>query len=286
MKPKNQLSVILIIFTLFSASKLMAQVPQIFGFNPKDAQLITIKNNSGDSANDFHLQVKVPLPGMGGIPVIKKVVFVPGAAGQNGAFRDTLFPPGSTPSGCDWGAAENNFMVPPGQGFRIQLWGNGYNKDSTYLTRNGTPLSTNGLKFRMEINKNTGGGNGNMKMVNEDNAGIVLQNVIMHINNSNFPFDSVNYSPTGTVVPGIPLSMLINPGDSVMYPYTGSLAGNWLTMHMIAAKVTSPGDYFEMGAAAFEENQAAIPTLTEWGLIVLAVLTLSFGIFYIVKMRG
>ncbi len=272
---------VIIAGTLTWSVSVSAQGPQLFGFNEKDAQIITIKNTSGDSANDFHLKVKVPLPGMGGTPIIKKVVFVPGAAGQTGAFKDSVFAQ-PYPSSCDWGAAENNFMVPPGQAIRIQLWGNGYKKDSTYLTRNGIPLSTNGLKVRLEINKNGGGGGGGtMKMVNEDGSGILLQNLELHINNSNFPFDSVNYSPTGTLVPGIPASLMVNPGDSIVYSYSGNLPGNWITLHCWAARTSSPGDYFEMGAAANDIVLATIPTLSQWGLITLAILMLSIGLFYV-----
>lgn len=270
---------ILVSLVLILSVSVSAQGPQLFGFNDKDAQLITIKNNSAVAANDFHLKVKVPLPGMGGTPIIKKVVFVPGAAGQNGAFKDSVF---STPypSSADWGVAENNFAIPPGQGFRIQLWGNGYDKDSTYLTRNGTPISTNGLKVRMEINK-SGGGGGAMKIVNEDGSGILLQNLELHINNTNFPFDSVNYSPTGSLVSGIPVSMMINPGDSVEYQYTGNLPGNWITLHFLAARTSVPGEYFEMGAAANDVVQTTIPTLSQWGLMALSILILSIGIFFV-----
>ncbi|MCX6292246.1 MAG: hypothetical protein NT126_10850 [Bacteroidetes bacterium] len=272
-------------FLLFS-SMAKAQGPQLFGFNTKDAHLITIINNSGDSANDFHLKVKVPLPGMGGIPIIKKVVFVPGGPGQKGAFRDTTFsPPGYQPNSFDWGPGSNNFKIPPGGGFRIQLWGNGYDKDSTFLTHNGTPITTNGLKVRNEINKG-GNGSGTMKIKNEDGSGIILQNVVMHINNTNFPFDSVVYSPNGSMVPGIPNSMLINPGDSVMYPYSGNLPGNWITLDYMAARISSPSVVYEMGAAANDVVANAIPAMTLWGTIIMFVMLVSLGVFFLKVRRN
>jgi len=279
---KNYISLIIVMLSILTATMVHGQGPQLFGFNDKDAQVITIKNTSAvDSADDFHLRVKVPLPGMGGIPVIKKVKFIPGAAGQVGAFKDTVFSQ-PHPSAADWAGADNNFKLGPGQAMRVQVWGNGVHKDSTYLTKGGVPISTNGLKVRMEINKTGGGaGTGTMKIVNEEGAGIILQNLTLHINNTNIPFDSVNYSPNGTIVPGIPFSTFINPGDSISYSYLGNLVGNWISLHFIAATTAAPGDYYEMGAIANEVNQAAIPTLPQWGLILLAILLLVTGVFFL-----
>lgn len=276
------LSPIIVMFSLLISTMVHGQGPQLFGFNDKDAQVITIKNTSAsDSADDFHLRVKVPLPGLGGIPVIKKVKFIPGGPGQVGAFKDTVFSQ-PHPTAADWAGVDNNFKLGPGEAMRVQVWGNGVQKDSTYLTKGGVPISTNNLRVRMEINKTGGGaGSGTMKIVNEEGVGIILQNVTLHINNTNIPFDSVTYSPNGTLVPAIPFSMFINPGDSVTYSYLGNLVGNWITLHFFAATTTAPGEYYEMGAAANEVNTAAIPTLPQWGLILLSILLLITGVFFI-----
>jgi hypothetical protein len=81
--------------------------------------------------------------------------------------------------------------------------------------------------------------------------------------------------------PGIPMTIFAAlPAGSYFLPVTMNDYGpGYGGDYMIKISETAPGDPSTWCAAA-------IPTLSQWGLIILGCVLLGFGTFYIVRMRG
>ncbi len=227
----------------------------------------TFKNTSAVAANDFHL---VTFNGKG-----VKNANCPGF----GAQSDKAFnPPEQT---VDWASGDNVTPIPADGSIEITMEGAPLTEfsDDSYFTLNGVEVGTKMVACAANFD-NTGALTGAITFSNYGNEAIVLSSVIVHVDNNNNPISSgPAYSPTGSVVPGIPATINLGPGASQSFPYTFANAALFVSTQYNSALASDPGDLFDEQSSAIQS--VSIPTLTQWGLIILAGLLLIVGVFFL-----
>jgi PKD-like domain/Secretion system C-terminal sorting domain len=225
----------LIFLLILITDKLNAQIGK------REFHYHAFQNVSGDSANDFHL---VAIPG-GGFKAIG--VRFPKDGGGVPAFPHKDFG-GVLVSPAGWSSSENHIEIPPGGKMDVCIEGNSPDYKKCYFTKNGDSLHTKRTEIYYEIvPSNPFSSSGNIRIENRGGTPIGLIDIIANVDNISDPF-SGTFNPTGTQVPGIPSFLIINPGDSLDFPYVSIDIYKFVSIRGRSFELFDQNNTFEDGA--------------------------------------
>jgi len=242
---------------------------------PPKAKTKEFKNTSGQPANDFHLQVL----GAGSIVSANCPGF---GANSTKTFPVPANQQAEQVKNVSWPASEN--VTPIAANGSVIITYNAtsglanFDLGDCYFTKDGVKVTTKAIDVNAGL-KNNGANSGEVEFSNYDPLqSIVLTNIVVHVDNSVDPVSTGPYSPTGTLVGGIPSTITLAPGASQTYPFTFTNGAYFVSTHYTSALVSDPTDLFDESSSS--EQVQSIPTLPQWGLILLAGLLLGGGILF------
>lgn len=241
---------------------------------------IQVQNKSAVEANDFHGEMSpntVGLPGKAATASSKE------NSSGNKAFPDNVYSP---PANKFYWPASSNITPIPADGGKMTVMTepDKINTAKSYLTRDSLPIATAFMPVKNDL-KSSGSNAGQFSAKNLDPVNpIVLTSLQVYVDNPTNPVSISGWSPAGTLVSGIPPSVTLLPGQTITFPFSYTNPGFYVSSHFFAAYVSEPADTFEFTDAMIQSS--LIPTLTQWGLIILAIGLIAVGSVYIYKRRA
>jgi hypothetical protein len=235
----------------------------------------TLKNTSDQTADDLHVVVTNKAG-----TVVEAV-----SKARSAAFTDP--PSGEGTSTLDWpGGAAPAGSVPPGLSDQIAIC----NEDADFLidlnnahfTHGGNPLATKMVALKQGWDLDDDATTVSLDMTNFTGHGAVLISSIQVYKDNNVvdfrleESSSPYHVPSGTLVFS-DNNIVLNEGDPPIIIDLGvvDLEGYELMVATIAP-MDDPSDVYFV-ASGFRPGRSAIPTVSEWGLIVMALLLLTGG---------
>ena len=229
----------------------------------------TFRNNDVVDANDFNAVALYPKsPGHPGQPIKSAA-----AKDVNGvkAFDDQAF--GTAVNSFYWTPAQCQKVIKPDKTMTVSTTGGPIDGNNSYFTHRGVKIQTCQVPMDTEIRPENGS-SGIIEFRNIFGAAtITLSSVEVRINNTAVP--GLWYTPDGSLVSGIPSSFSLSAGETKTFPYTGSDPSKAISISKNVALASDPSvQYPELMA---QIPASIVPTVSEWGLIIMGLLLLTVG---------
>lgn len=185
------------------------------------------------------------------------------------AFNGVAFPANTTT--FTWGAASNPPVndVPAGGSmkFKFEYTGIGGFRRADLSFRNGATNITTACA-PVDESFSPFAGQAVVSLTNtEPTDTITMSNIIVRYNDPGNLSDTVNYTPGGTVALGTPTSLVLTPGQTFSFMFSGADLSQPVSISSINALSSSPSDQLDQFTAGF------VPEPQSLGLIALAALT-------------
>jgi hypothetical protein len=276
--PQKRRQGVLTAMSVVALLALMAAPPAMMG---KDLKVkVTNKVVPSQSANDLHLEFTQPVRKVTSNPAFAKStnnVGNPNNASSSWDFSGTSFASG---------ASVNVSFSSSGQsGGRLDSSNSWWTKDGLYVGRL-TNDSVTGDKIGYVSYYRDAGGGGAVE------CGIILSNTDPALSLTFDNFEAwvgnapANYGdmllfevPTGAMAPGVPPNFVLGPGQQFDTGYLPAMPrGTYVLLKAVLTEGTAPPQSMDWAFADdLQAEGAAIPTLSQWGMILLALLVLVAG---------
>jgi len=206
----------------------------------------TFKNTSAVSANDFFCAVD------GTIDNASAYKTDPPPREQ--AFLDTVFDP-PTKKDFKWTSSQLVNEIPMDGKMEVNVSGDSPSlaPGGCHFTRNGSQLDTKVVILEPKIvPKGDDCRGGSVEFGNAFySETILLTGVEVRVDNTGDPEEIGPYIPDGTLVPGIPSSFSLAPGETLSFPYTATNLSLAISVSDTVALASSPDDGFYQLTAAY-----------------------------------
>lgn len=232
---------------------------------------VQVKNESAVDANDFHAEASSG----------QKIA----TASAKDASGDKVFPdkvldpPGTS---WDWPASSNLKAIPPGGTMTVLSEPGKVNTATSYFTRDGVKIATSCLDVKVRL-ESSSSNSGTFSITNKEAEPVVCTSVQLYTDDPVNPLSFLGWSPTGNLVAGIPPVVTLAPGQTVSYPFTYTTPAFYVSSHFFAAFASEPLNTYEFTDSY--QQAVIIPTLTQWGLIILGFALLAAGSVYLYKRK-
>ncbi|MFH2054683.1 MAG: hypothetical protein ABIJ61_01880, partial [bacterium] len=228
------------------------------------------KNTSAVSANDFHAD-----KGSGAGKI--KTASATNEGTGNSAFPDRVFADPGVDS-FDWDDTDNTEPIPAGGYMKVCSEPNSINTATSYFTKDGVQIATSGYSSKPRALSTKVGFKNDAHSV-----GIVVFPGDLFINNTGDP-DDFGFVPDGISVTGLPTSFTLNPGQEIFFDVAGIDPGLPIYYYGETAPASEPTDVYPQ-LDVFLVSADAIPTLSEWAMIIFAVVILGMITYVVIRKR-